>query len=311
MNETTILWSSGAFTLTAWSLILALSAAAAVILTAVLGRERAGVNTTLSACIAAILGAVIGGRAVYCLTMLEFILYDLGGAGFIPQIWQGGFTLWGAVIGGACGVWVYAKAARRDACSLLNLMAPGAALVISAARFAEYFTGQGLGDYIVDEALMRFPFAVESFYGDWQMPVFLYEGVAAAVILIVALVMLLKGGRSAEVFAVLLALSQIILESWREDEFIRFGFVRFNQLGAALVLGAVLALRMVREVKAHGWQKWQTVRIILFALGIGVIITIEFALDKSTIDNGLLYAVMAATLPMMGFALLRGPKAAD
>lgn len=311
MNETTILWSSGALTLTAWSLILALAAACAVALTAVLGRKRIGIDTALSACIAAILGAVIGGRAVYCLTMLEFILYDLGGAGFIPQIYQGGFTLWGAVLGGACGVWIYAKAAKRDLCALLNLMSPGAALVISAARFAEFFTSQGLGDYIEDEALMRFPFAVESFYGDWQMPVFLYEGLAAAVILIVVLVTLLKGGRSAEVFAVLLALSQIILESWREDEFIRFGFVRFNQLGAAVVLGAVLALRMVREVKACGWQKWQTVRIVLFALGIGVIIAIEFALDKSTIDNGLLYGVMAATLTMMGFALLRGPKAAD
>ena len=311
MNETTILWSSGALTLTAWSLILALAAACAVALTAVLGHKRIGIDTALSACIAAILGAVIGGRAVYCLTMLEFILYDLGGAGFIPQIYQGGFTLWGAVLGGACGVWIYAKAAKRDLCALLNLMSPGAALVISAARFAEFFTSQGLGDYISNEALMRFPFAVESFYGDWQMPVFLYEGLAAAVILIVVLVILLKGGRSAEVFAVLLALSQIILESWREDEFIRVGFVRFNQLGSAVVLGAVLALRMVREVKARGWQKWQTVRIVLFALGIGVIIAIEFALDKSTIDNGLLYGVMAATLTMMGFALLRGPKAAD
>lgn len=311
MNETTILWSSGAFTLTVWSLILALSAACAVALTAVLGRKRIGLDTSLSGCIAAILGAVIGGRAVYCLTMIEFILYDLGGAGFMPQIWQGGFTLWGAVLGGAAGAAIYAKATRRDLCALLNLMAPGAALVISAARFAEFFTSQGLGDYISNEAMMRFPFAVESFYGDWQMPVFLYEGLAAAIILIVALVILLKGGRSWEVFAVLLALSQIILESWREDEFIRFGFVRFNQLMAAIVLAGVLALRMAREVKAHGWRRWHTVRIILYALGIGIVIAIEFALDKSTIDNGLLYCIMAATLAMMGIALLRGPKAAD
>jgi len=311
MNETTILWSAGNFTLTAWSLILALGAAAAVVLTVVLGRKRIGVDTALSACIAAILGAVIGGRAVYCLTMLEFILYDLGGAGFIPQIWQGGFTLWGAVLGGAVAIWIYAKATKRNVCALLNTLAPGAALVISAARLAEFFTSQGLGDYIEDEAMMRFPFAVESFYGDWQMPVFLYEGLAAAIILIVVLVIFLKGGRSAEVFAVLLALSQIILESWREDEFIRFGFVRFNQLVAAVLLAGVLALRMVREVKAHGWRKWHTARIVLYALGIGVVIAIEFALDKSTIDNGLLYALMAATLVTMGFALLKAPKTAN
>jgi hypothetical protein len=45
--------------------------------------------------------------------MLEFILIDLGGAGFIPQLWQGGYTLYGAILGGGAGPWLYAKATGR------------------------------------------------------------------------------------------------------------------------------------------------------------------------------------------------------
>lgn len=312
MNETIILWTLGELNVTAWSLVLALAAGAAVALTCILGRKSIGLNASLSLSLAVMLGAVLGGRIVYCLTMMEFILYDLGGAGFMPQLWQGGFTLWGAVLGGAAGAWIYGKATGKKLCSLLNLLAPGAALVLMAARFAEALTSQGLGDYLENEALLLFPFGVESAYGDWQIPVFFYEGLAAAVILLITLYAYQKKGRSAELFVILLALSQIMLESLREDEFIRFGFVRFNQLGAAVLLGGALALRIIREVKAGGWSAWQKLRIALFAAGIGIVIGIEFALDKSTISNVLLYAVMALTLVMMGVALLRcGGKTAS
>ena len=58
-------------------------------------------------------------------------------------------------------------------------------------------------------------------------------------------------------------------------------------------------------VKAHGWTAWQIARIVLFVLCIAMVILIEFALDKSPIDNTLLYAVMALTLCVMGFVMLK------
>ena len=136
------------------------------------------------------------------------------------------------------------------------------------------------------------------------MPVFFYEAIAAVIMVAVTCALVRRNGPAAEVFIVLLGLTQVLLESWRMDEFIRFGFVRFNQLASAVMMAAVLALRIVRAVRDGGWSAWQTVRIALFAVGIGVIIAIEFALDKSSIDNRLLYVAMAATLGMMGIALL-------
>lgn len=334
MNELVILGQIGPFTLTAYALCLLAGAAAAMLLTAFLGRKDPGVNTCLSMGMAAILGAVIGGRLFYCLTQLEFILVDLGGAAFMVQPWQGGYNMFGALLGGLAGVLIYARATKKPACTLMDLAAPGAALVIAAGRLGEAFTSQGLGAYVDSEALHCFPFAVENSWGDWQLPVFAYEAAAALVTMIVCLC-LVRGawvmrnassaavlvtcrslqrngkrpaGRVAEVFFALISLCQILLESLRADEFIRFGFVKFNMLAAAVVLGALIGLSVWRQVKRGGWKPWQIIRLILFAATIGVVILIEFALDKSPIDNRLLYAVMAMMLLLMGVSVLREGK---
>jgi prolipoprotein diacylglyceryltransferase len=189
---------------------------------------------------------------------------------------------------------------------VLDLAAVGGAVALAFERAGEYFTTQGLGEYIMDEAWCRFPFAVESVYGDWQIPVFMYEALAAAVIAVVLVCMVNRkpAGRSAEAFIILLGVTQIILESLREDEFIRFGFVRLNMLAAAITMGLAFFWRIRRAWREHTSRPWQIIRLAVFALGIVLVILIEFALDKSDIDDTLLYFVMAGMLGIMGFAML-------
>lgn len=313
MSETTILFLAGPFTVTAFGVCVMLGALAGMVLAVLLGRKNPGVNATLSLALATTLGAVLGGRAVYCLTMLDFILVDLGGAGFIPQLWQGGYTLYGAVLGGGAGAYLYARAAKKPVGRMLDLAAVGGAVALMAERIGEKFTSQGLGEYLWEDAWCRFPFAVQSVYEDWQIPVFFYEALAALMIAVVlALTINRKAeGRGAETFIILLGVTQVILESLREDEFIRFGFVRFSQLAAAITMAAVLFLRLARCVKQHGWTPWQVIRLILFLAGIVGIILIEFALDKSTIDNVILYFVMAGTLIIMAISMLIDGKKSE
>lgn len=330
MNELMVLFADGPVTITAYALCLLAGVVLAVAVTlmlarrtlqsavvpgedgptAVLSRGALDAASCLSMAMAAIAGAVLGGRLFYCLTMLEFILVDLGGPGFLPQLWQGGYNLYGAVLGGMAGIALYAKGTHRSLPTLMDLACPGAALVIAMGRVGEKFTSQGLGHYVETEALHFFPCAVPNVFGDWQLPVFAYEAFAALVIFIVCLLMSgrTRPGRVTEVFVTLLGASQILLESLREDEFIRFGFVRFNMLAAAVTLGAVLSVSLVRRVRASGWNVWQVLRLMLFVLGIGLVILIEFALDKSPIDNRLLYAVMALALAVMGLAILHEGK---
>lgn len=307
MNEMTILLTVGPFTVTAYGLCVVAGALLGILLAAAAGRKTPGLNATLSLSMATMLGAVLGARILYCLAMLDFILVDLGGAEFMPQLWQGGYTLYGGILGGGLGAFLYAKLTRCSVGRALDLASLGGAAALCCIRAGEYFTNQGLGEYLDNEAFFRFPFAVQSLYEDWQIPVFFYEALAALLIAMVILCMINKrpAGRSTEVFIILLALTQIVLESLREDEFVRFGFVRLNMLAAAITMAVPFALRLIRSIKERGWTAWQIIRLIIFVAGIVLVILIEFGLDKSTIDNTILYAVMAGMLCLMGVAMLK------
>ena len=310
MNELVVLFKIGPLAVTGYSLCLALGALLGAALTVGLGRRRIGLDASLSLCLAILPCALFGARLLYCLTNIQYIQIDLESSffGFLFSLWEGGFTLYGAILGGMAGLTLYARATKRSAAGLLNLTAPGAAVTLALARVGEYFTGQGLGKLVDAESLHFFPLAVQDMWEDWCMPVFLYEALAALVIAAVTWRLLTRNKPAAEVFIVLLGVTQILFESWRMDEFIRFGFVRFNQIVSAVLMAVVLGLRIARAVKERGWSAWQTVRILLFLAGIGVVIAIEFALDKSSIDNRLLYVVMAATLAVMGASLLAEPS---
>ena len=53
---------------------------------------------------------------VYVLTQLEGILVDAEyyGLPFILHPWEGGYTLYGAVLGAALGIWLYGRVIRRS-----------------------------------------------------------------------------------------------------------------------------------------------------------------------------------------------------
>ncbi len=247
---------------------------------------------------------LIGARLVYCLVNVQYIFVDVG-ADVIPRFWTGGYALFGAVPGVALAAALYAKRIKAKPGKILDGIAPACALVLCICRAGEAFTTQGLGDYILDEGLLQsFPFAVQNLYGDYQLAVFLYEAFAALIICIATWVMLARkkapAGRVSLYFLLHLGLTQIFLESLREDEFLRFGFVRFNQIMsiASIVLAAII---LAKGHKVH-WRVSHTLRCILLGTCIPLLIAIEFALDKSSLSVGFLYALMA--LILLGMLIL-------
>ncbi|MBN1776812.1 MAG: prolipoprotein diacylglyceryl transferase [Clostridiales bacterium] len=300
----------GPFRLTAYGACVAAGALLAALFVVWLGKRRnLRLNVALDGLLCGAAGALLGARLLYCAVMIESIAIDFGLA-FIPRLWEGGYTLFGGVAGGLAGLALYARIGKKPLKPLLDVMAPGAALFLAIIRLGECFTTQGLGFFVDDAALQWFPLAVRDVYGYWAAPVFFYEALAALLTAALCVVMLFRGkpGMSAVWFLALLSLSQIMLDSWRHDEYLRFGFVHVNQLAAVAVLGMLLAASVWRRVRQSGWNAWQVVRPVLFAALIGVLIWIEFALDKSNIDNAVLYAVMTVALIGMGFAVLRGGR---
>lgn len=239
-------------------------------------------------------------RLGYVAVRLRFLAVD-----YVPGFWYrlplGGYSLAGGFVGLMLAGWLFARISGQCTAKVLDLAAPAALLVLACIRLAEAFTLDGVGLYVENEALWHFPFAVANPYGEYVLPVFFYEAVVAALLCLVALRSLRSGrlqtGDVARTATLLLGLTQILLESLRADDYLRFGFVRVNQLWGALLAGYVLAvwLRRFQTTRAR-----RGITVTVYLLCIGVMIAVEFGRDKSTIPNEILYAAMALALLVIG-----------
>ena len=75
----------------------------------------------------------------------------------------------------------------------------------------------------------------------------------------------------------------------------RVGFVRVSQVISAVV---ILAVTLIRALRACG-RRQAVVRAVIMLACVGVVGGIEWALDKTPVDNRILYLVMAAACAAM------------
>ncbi len=248
--------------------------------------------------------------------------WHLFGDGFFFNFRRGGFMLYGALGGTVLAAWLAGKYTGENWKKLLDAAAVPGMLVIAVCRFAEGFIGVGYGRGMEEwfdpwgeytffpledpEPLLRFPFGIPDYYGDYHFSVFLLEGLAA--LLFLFLLRKKKSDLPGAVFLLSLifyAGAQTTLESLRADSLPKWGFVRVNQLlsGAVLVLAMTLCSRRLREAgKPLPWAAW-----IGTAACMGIILAMEFALEKKILflqwmRMDLCYLVMA--LASLGLILI-------
>lgn len=227
--------------------------------------------------------AVIGGHLIWCLmndTSMEYY-----GTALLYQFWRGGYTLYGALLGGALGAWIGGRLSGTGFTEVTDGLAPGAAAMVFFARMGEYFSGQGMGPSLENEELFFFPLAYVP-YGEaaegatWYYAVWFWEAIAALILLAVLLTR--RNNRRGDLtylFVSILGITQIFFEQIRRDDYVSLtGFVRFSQVGAMVSVIAVLIAALIRgKARAGRW-------IFSFATLAAAAVTVmyvEFALDKS------------------------------
>lgn len=247
---------------------------------------------------------LIGARAFYCLARISFYL-EIGAVNML-RLWDGGYALWGAVGGAALAAVLTAKITKQKISSLLDALAAPAALTIALCRLSEFFSGEGIGMYVENEAFWRFPFAVSNEWGEWYWSIFLLEGAAALVIfLVLTLKRNGKPGDHAKLFLLLYSTAQILLESLRRDNFLRWLFVRVSQLTAVLVLAGLMIAAVIRWLQLPKEKRMSALKMALcwgiFLICIGISIWMEFAIDKSAvIPVWACYCIMAVCCVVIG-----------
>ena len=215
-------WNPDIFFLTKYGLTAAVSALCGLVLTLLCSRKRLSLDTRAAICTVGGFGALVGARVLYMLARYSYIMVDLGGSSFFWQFWQGGYTLYGGILGGMGAIALYAKLTKQKALPLLDAVTPGALLALCGLLLAEGFTGQGFSKQMDDICWYFLPFQNE----DGQMLVWAYEAIVAAVALVIVLVQGRRqkiAGRTLETGLTTISVMQVLLDSWRADELIRFG----------------------------------------------------------------------------------------
>ena len=307
MEMRNVLFNIFGLPVTLYAALLVCAFAAGLILLH-MNQRKAGLapeTTEVFALLALPLG-LVGARVFYCLARLP--LYMEIGLGNVLRLWDGGYALWGAVGGAVLAAVIAAKITKQSAVRLLDALAAPAALTIAIARFAEFASGEGIGLEVESELMQFFPLAV--FDADWEVwfyAVFMAEGIVA--LLIFALLQwksFPRTGDKAKLFFLLYCSAQVLLESLRRDEFLRWLFVRVSQLTAVLVLGGLMFYALYKWLKADKSARMPVkpliINWVIFLVGVGLCIAMEFAVDKSAdMPVWLCYCIMAVCCVAFGW----------
>ena len=285
-------------------LMLAGMACSAVLLALQLRSRRIAPGwAAVNALISCVLG-VVCAKLVYSLILVEYYWLQ----GNVAEIFSANiseFSFFGGCIGIVLGAAATARLAGKPVKTYLDAFAAPFALMVAFGRLAEYFLEEcGVRIDIETEFLQRFPFAVMNEWEEWCLAVFLFEAVAALIIGLIAL--LQKKDRPIPGLTLLrtvfyLCLWQIFFESLRSDS-IRWGFVRSEQLLSAVAYTAILFIHCKKQPVRGAFKKYWP--MLLDVLCIGVVIMIEFDLDKHFLNLDIFqdYAVMILVLLVLTWA---------
>jgi len=213
---------------------------------------------------------LVGARAYHVLHFLEFYRANPVSVLFV---WNGGLGIFGALLGGLLGLWVWARqkpAAFRRVKELLDVVAPGIALGQAIGRLANFFsqelygwpTDLPWGIYIRPEN--RFP-GLENF--EYFHPLFLYECLWSLLNFIILMEILRRSkiknwlltGERFLFYISFYALGRFFLEGLRIEGWTLapLSGVRVAQLLSILIIFGSIILGVFRRT----WQKKQKAHI--------------------------------------------------
>ncbi|MEG0512996.1 MAG: prolipoprotein diacylglyceryl transferase [Clostridia bacterium] len=134
-------------------------------------------DTVIDLSLIAVPCGIVGARLYYvAMTWSEFAQNPIS----ILYIWEGGIAIYGAIIGGAIGVFFYAKRKKLVFFQLLDILAPGLLLAQAIGRWGNYFNMEAYGPEIKNSLFWFFPAGVLIPTGNqsvWHMATFFYESV--------------------------------------------------------------------------------------------------------------------------------------
>jgi prolipoprotein diacylglyceryl transferase len=179
-----------------------------------------------------VIWGVIGARLYHVISDYELFEHDQVRA---FQIWRGGLSIWGAVIGGAIAVIVITYRRKLPTLVVMDCLAPGIVLAQAIGRWGNYFNQELFGKpstlpWALEIAPQHRPVGYVQ-YATFQ-PTFLYESLAClaifAILLLVEHRTRLKVGQTFALYIALYTFARFFFENMRIDPANKIAGMRLN-----------------------------------------------------------------------------------
>jgi prolipoprotein diacylglyceryl transferase len=200
-----------------------------------------------------VIAGVLGARIYHLFTG-----YKWSENGFVGifEIWKGGLSIWGAVLGGLIAVIIVAKRRHLDWLALADAMAPGIVLAQAIGRWGNYFNQELFGRPTTLPWALKIDIAHRpagyTQYATFH-PTFLYESIWCLLIfgtlLYVEHRFTLQRGQTFALYVALYTFGRVWFEALRIDDATKIFGIRFNLLLSAVlcVVGIVSFVRLGRK----------------------------------------------------------------
>ena len=279
----------------AFGAYVAVGALAAVIVLAVSGRTlQLKKGTVPMTALCAMIGGIILSRLAFCLMNRE--LGRMTPLSFWPQINGGGWSMFGLIGGIFLGGAISAKITKEKTGKILDALSLSILPLVAAERIGE----NRIEDFDIsrplDSTFLNGTFLTVD-EGEPCLATY-YVAAAVAAVLFVALAFRLgrkeRDGNLTIAFLLLFGAASIITESLRYDRFLSVSFVGLQQVASAVMLGLGIFLAIRRCGRPRSAPA--VLAAVSIPLFVGIVIGLEFALDRTTWNKILIYIGMIVTV---------------
>ena len=250
---------------------------------------------------------LICSRLLFCL--LDFRFHSMFSLRAMLMFWGGGFSMVGALLGAALAAWLTARIQHIAPIRVLDVMDASVLFFMVWARMAEMGTELLGRSRPLTNAWLADSFLSESDGYDGYLRTYLLEAVTAGILAVIMAVRFQRT-RSANgsllTVMLLLGAAQVFWESLRFDSHMRYSFISMQQILFALMFAVPLVVYAARCGKKE----------VITALGacavlVGAIVGLEFMIDRSSVNNLILYIPYALLLAVPVWLGLRYKKRSE
>lgn len=226
-------------------------------------RKKLHKDTIFDMCLIVIPMGIVGARLYYVLFELETYLAD---PVRILYIWEGGLAIYGAVIAGLLGAFIYSRRKKTRFLKLADCIAPGLVLAQAIGRWGNFFNQEAFGLPVTNPDLMWFPLAVKidrpwmngyhTFNGiacdnPYHLATFFYESVWCLLVFVVLWSRRKKfrhDGDAILTYAMLYGFERMFVEALRGDSlWLIPDVIRVSQLVSLILFLSVAVFFIVRR----------------------------------------------------------------